>query len=153
MFLFAATLQVVGAPTTFTRTVPSGPPACGQLSSFVTDQVDASVPLPSSAGVDASAALLPEPPEMSPELTPEALPALTPEPLAELMPEALPEPSPDDTPEVPPVAPLDPFVASGWSPAGGGVLDPLLQPAAASRADASSPGRRGLSGFERRALG
>src|SRR5260221_10411372 len=30
MFLFAATLHVVGAPSTFTRNVPSGPPACGQ---------------------------------------------------------------------------------------------------------------------------
>src|SRR5882724_8927010 len=31
MFLLAATLHVVGAPATFTRNVPSGPPACGQL--------------------------------------------------------------------------------------------------------------------------
>src|SRR5438270_3097364 len=31
MFLSAATLQVVGAPDTFARNVPSGPPACGQL--------------------------------------------------------------------------------------------------------------------------
>src|SRR2546421_2200828 len=31
MFWLVATLQVVGAPSTFTRKVPSGPPAWGQL--------------------------------------------------------------------------------------------------------------------------
>src|SRR5260370_32646860 len=115
MFLFAATLQVVGAPSTFTRNVPSGPPACGQLSSIVMGGVDASVPLPSGAGLEASSA---PPPELVPE--PTTLPEL-PEPTtlpAELRPEPVPVPAPDDSPEPPPETPLDPLVASGCSPGG-----------------------------------
>src|SRR5260370_18239475 len=86
MFLFAATLQVVGAPSTFTRNVPSGPPACGQVSSIVMGGVDASVPLPSGAGLEGSSA---PPPELVPE--PTTLPGL-PEPTTTRPEELLPEP-------------------------------------------------------------
>src|SRR5260370_42064119 len=125
MFLFAATLHVVGAPSTFTRNVPSGPPACGQLSSNVRG-VDASVPLPSPvAGLDASSGPAPE---LVPE--PTALPEF-PEPKtlpAELRPEPVPVPAPDDSPEPP--AGLEPLAAPSGCPAfaaGASGPDPVPQ--------------------------
>ncbi len=139
MFLFAATLQVVGAPSTFTRNVPSGPPACGQLSSIVMGGVDASVPLPSGAGLEASSAPTPE---LVPE--PTTLPEL-PEPTTTLPEELMPEPPaimPEDSPEPALEAPLDPLLASACPPGGGCVLDSEPQPVAASSAHTSSPGRK-----------
>jgi hypothetical protein len=92
---------VVGEPSTFTRKVPSGPPACGQMSVGEGGVTGASVVVASSVGgVPAS-----EPDELTPpssETLPDPLPELLseppldelslppPDPLAELLPEELP---------------------------------------------------------------
>ena len=111
MFWFAATLHDVGAFATFTRQVPLGPLAWGQLST-----VPAS-PVPEE--------LLPP----SPLLLPEA-PPLLPEPLAEGPPEELlpagpPELLPD-VPLAPPPGPLLEALASDCPP----VADPDGEPGA-----------------------
>ena len=103
MFWWAATLHVVGAPETFARNVPSGPPACGQLWSVA-----------APAAPDTPAA-----PDEPPTLKAPPLAPLPAEPVAPLVEAPALEPPAESAPKLPPAGPpallaaLEPPFASG----------------------------------------
>src|SRR5882757_3674847 len=78
MFLLVATLQLVGALSTFTRKVPSGPPACGHLSTVVA-LVSPPVPVPDAPPLaPPPPGPPPDPPTVAPPEPPPGVPPVLP---------------------------------------------------------------------------
>src|SRR5438045_1151380 len=78
MFWLVATLQVVGAPSTFTRKVPSGPPAWGQLAPSPPDGAGGTMVLASACGPPVPGVPESAAPETPASFGPGALPAAPP---------------------------------------------------------------------------